>query len=101
VQRVALALHGGQRARPDLVEQLLHRAAGAGHGVGQRVVGVAGVAVQPRLFVAQAQDVARHLAVVVLAGVFAAARPGTPGPLAQVAPRPRRSGRARSASATA
>jgi formate dehydrogenase assembly factor FdhD len=59
------------------------------------------MAVQRGLFVAQAQDVARHLAVVVLAGVFAAAGPGAPGLLAQVARAWRRSGRAPPASATA
>ena len=61
-QRLALALHRRQRARPDLVQQALHGAARAGHGVGQRVVGIAGVAVQRGLLVAQAQDGARHLA---------------------------------------
>ena len=40
---------------------------------------------QPRLFVAQAQDVAHQFAVVVLAGVFTTAGPGAPGFFAQVA----------------
>ena len=86
LERLTLALHGRQGARPDLVEQPLHRSAAAGHGVGQREVGVAGVAVQPRLLVPQAQDGPRHLAVVAVARVLAAARPGAPRGFAQVAP---------------
>ena len=43
------------------------------------------MAVQRRLFVAQLQDLAHHRPVVVLAVVFAAADPGAPGLLAQVA----------------
>ena len=85
LQGFALTLHRHQCAGPDVAEQLLHRAMGAGHGVGEREVGVAGVAVQPGLFVAQPQDLSRHVAVVVLAVVFAAADPGPPGLLAQVA----------------
>ena len=85
-QGLALALDSGQRPRPDLGQQALHRASAAGHGVGQRVVGVAGMALQACLLLAQAQDVAHGLAVVVLAGVFAATDPGSPDLLAQIAP---------------
>ena len=48
------------------------------------MVGVTAVAHQRRLLAAQAQDVARHLAVVVLASVFTALGPGAPGLLTQV-----------------
>ena len=85
-QGLALALHGLQCTRPHLVQQVLHRGTGAGHGVGERVVGVAGVAVQAGLLAAQAQDVTHHLAVVVFTGVFAAAGPGTPGLLTKITP---------------
>jgi len=83
-QCLAFAFHGLQRRRPHLRQQLANGRARAGHGVGEGVVGVAGVAVQPRLLVAQAQDVARDLAVVVLAVVFATADPGPPGLFTQV-----------------
>ena len=86
LQRLAFALRSRQGTRPHITQQALHGSVGTGHGVGERVVGIAGVAVQARLFVAQAQDVTRHLAVVVLAALFAAADPGAPGFLAQVAP---------------
>jgi hypothetical protein len=86
-ERLALAFHRGQRPRPDLVEQALHGFAAAGHGVGECVVGVAGVAVQRRELAPQSQDVARDLTVVGLARVCAAASPLAPGALAQVAPR--------------
>ncbi len=83
----ALALQRGERASVDVVQQVVDRCDVAGHRVGQREVGVARVAVHPGLFLAQAQDVARHLAVVRLACILAAADPGLPRPLAQVAPR--------------
>ena len=86
-QGLAFDLQRLQRAWPDLVEQALHRLACAGHGVGQRVVGVAGVAMQRGLLAAQAQDVACDFAVVVLARVFTAADPRAPGGFAQVAAR--------------
>ena len=71
---------------PDLLEQRGHGRLPAGHRVGQRVVGIARKAVQARLLVAQRQDLARDRAVVVLAGVLAAAGPGAPGLLAKITP---------------
>ena len=85
-QHLPLTLHRGQGAGPHLVQQLPHRLLRAGHPVHQRVVGVAGMAVQPGLLAAQLQDGTRHLAVVMLARLFAAAGPGAPGLLTQVAP---------------
>ena len=82
----ALALERRQRALPDVVEQALDFAVLARHGVGQRVVGVAGVAVQRGLLGTQLQDLTHDGTVVAGTGVFAAARPGTPGRLAQVTP---------------
>ena len=55
-RRSARALAGSQTC----VSSAVHRRLRAGHGVGQRVVGVAGVAVQARLLVAQRQDLARR-----------------------------------------
>jgi uncharacterized Zn-binding protein involved in type VI secretion len=84
---IAFALGGAQRRVPHALQQSLHGALAAGHGVQQLVVGEAGLAMQARLLVAQAQDALRDGAVVGLARVFAAPHPGTPGLLAQIAPR--------------
>ena len=78
---------GGRLGRlPDLVQQRLHRRLAAGHGVGQRVVGEAAMAVQRGLLVPQREQLPHQRAVVGLAGRVAAADPGAPGLLAQVAP---------------
>ena len=79
LQLLPFAVHRHQRARPDIVEQLVHRRARAGHGVGEGKVGVAGMAVQRGLFAAQHQDGAGHRPVVVLAGLLATPDPGAPG----------------------
>ena len=85
LQLRALALERRQRPLPDVVEQTLHRRLVARHGVVQRVVGVAGKAVQRGLFAAQLQDLAHDGAVVAGTGVLAATGPRAPGLLAQVA----------------
>ena len=72
-QRVALRRGAGLGRLPHLREQPRDRLGRAGHPVDQRVVGVMPVAVQPRLLVAQREDLAGDRPVVVLAVVLAAA----------------------------
>ena len=81
------ALVFGPRPRrlPDALEQACHRRLVLGHGVAEGEVGIAGVAVQPRLLEAQLQDLLGQAAVVARAGMLAARGPCPPGLLAQIA----------------
>jgi hypothetical protein len=84
-QRLALLFDTCLGRLPHLLQQLVDRAALAGHRVGERVVGEIGVAVQLRLLEPKGEDLAHHRPVVVSAVVFAARHPGAPGGFAQVA----------------
>ena len=84
-KRFALFLGARLGRPPHLLQQLGHGLLGLGHRVGECIVGERRVAVQTRLLIAQAQDLARHRPVVVLAVMLAACRPGAPGLFAQVA----------------
>jgi hypothetical protein len=81
---LALARLRRQRRLPDALQQVHDGTLAARHGVLQRIVGIAGMAMQPGCLGAQLEDLAAELAVVGVAAV-AAAHPGPPGLLAQVA----------------
>ena len=85
-QQGTLGIQRGQGALPHVVEQGPHPVGRAGHGVGQLDVGIAGAAHQHGLALAQRQDLLRHRPVVLRTGVGAAADPGAPDLLAQIAP---------------
>ena len=70
---------------PDFVRAAARQAA-IDRSLGEGVVGIAGMAMQPGLLGAQFEDLAADLAVVGGAGVVPAAHPGPPGLLAQVTP---------------
>ena len=81
------ALGGGPRLGrlPYLLEKACDGLGRAGHAIDQRVIGVVPIAMQPRLLVAQGEDLAGDRPVVVFAVVLAAAGPGGECLLAQVA----------------
>ena len=86
LERRALGRGPGGGRSPHLHQQRGHGLLRAGHGVGERVVGIRRVAVQPGLLEAQGQDLGGDAAVVARPRMLAARRPGAPRLLAQVAP---------------
>ena len=58
----------------------------SGHGVGQGVIGITGMAVQASLFVATFEDLVHDRAVVMLAALLTTGGPRAPGFFAQIAP---------------
>ena len=86
LQRIALRRRAGLGRFPYLREEAGHRVGRAGHPVDERIVRVIVVAVEPRLLVAQGQDLAGDRPVVARPVVLAARRPRLERLLAQVAP---------------